>query len=340
MGFASPMLRAALLTGLICATAGSAWSQTLGAIKARGQIVCGVSQGILGFSVQSAGTWSGFDVDFCRALSAAIFDDPAKVRFVPLSPESRFTALKAGDVDVLARNSTWTMSREAELGLLFAAVTFYDGQGFLIPRARNVSAATDLNDSAVCTQAGTTTEANLADYFEANGMKYKLVLAPDADAMAAKYQAGECNVITADASQLHAIRATFKAPAEHVILADVISKEPLGPVVRQGDVQWFNIVKWVAFALINAEELGVNSQTLEDAKKSKKPDVERLVGSDGNLGEQIGLTKDWVVRVVGKVGDYSEIYERNVGVKSRLGIPRGINQLWNRGGILYAPPLK
>jgi len=319
----------------------AAHSQTLKTVKDRGQLVCGVSQGITGFSSRSeSGEWTGFDVDFCRALSAAIFDDPNKVKYVPLSANNRFDALKSGEIDILSRNSTWTMSRETELGLTFPAVTYYDGQGFLTPRSMNAVSAVDLNDATICTQAGTTTEVNLADYFDANGMKYTLMLLPNLSELVQAYQTGRCKVMTADASQLHSIRSTLDKPGDHVVLPDVISKEPLGPVVRQGDAQWINVVKWTAFALVNAEELGVNSQTIGDALKSAKPDVKRLVGTEGNYGEQVGLTKDWAVRIVRHVGSYAELYDRNVGVKTKLGIPRGINQLWTAGGIMYAPPIR
>lgn len=318
-----------------------AYSQTLEAIKHRGQLVCGVSEGIAGFSSRSqSGEWAGFDVDFCRALSAAIFDDPNKIKFVPLSANNRFDALQSGEIDILSRNSTWTMSRETELKLVFPAVTYYDGQGFMLRRSMNVASALDLEDATICTQEGTTTEANIADYFSANGMKYVRMLLPNLNELVSAYQAGRCNVMTADASQLYSIRTTLDKPADHIVLPDIISKEPLGPAVRQSDAQWINIVKWTAFALVNAEELGVNSQTIGDALKSSKPEVRRLIGNDGNYGEQIGLTKDWVARIVRHVGSYAELYDRNIGVKTKLGIPRGINQLWMAGGILYAPPIR
>jgi general L-amino acid transport system substrate-binding protein len=316
-------------------------AQTLKAVKDRGVLVCGVSQGIVGFSAPSSGgDWSGFDVDFCRATAAAIFNDASKVRFVPLSANDRFRAVQSGDVDLLSRNTTWTISREAELGLTFAAVTYYDGQGFLVRRARNVSSALDLDGSQVCAQAGTTSELNLADYFNANGMNYQLVSAATADDAVKAYEAGRCNVYTSDASQLHAERIKLAKPDDHVILADVISKEPLGPVVRQNDPQWVNIVKWTHFVMVNAEELGVSSKTIDEALKSNKPDVRRLLGIDGKYGEQLGLTNDWVVRIIKQVGNFAEVYDRNVGTKTPLGIPRGINQLWTAGGIVYAPPIR
>jgi general L-amino acid transport system substrate-binding protein len=332
---------ALLLASALVFTAATASAQTLQAVKSRGQVVCGVSQGIPGFSAKSAaGEWSGFDVDFCRALAAAIFDDPGKVSYVPLSAGERFAALAGGKIDVLSRNSTWTMSRETELGLVFPAVTYYDGQGFMLRHALKIESAHDLKDTTICTQSGTTTEHNLAEFFSANGMQYKLVLVPTIQEMIKDYESGRCSVMTTDASQLHAIRAGLAKPADHDILADIISKEPLGPAVKQGDFQWFNIVKWTAFALLDAEELGVNSRTYADALKSDKPDVKRLLGNEGNYGEQLGLTKDWAARIIKHVGSYAEIYDRNVGTHTPLGIPRGMNELWSAGGILYAPPIR
>ncbi len=330
-----------LLLTLFATASDRAMSQTLKAIKDRGGLICGVSQGVLGFSARSqSGDWTGFDVDFCRALAAAILNDPAKVSYVPLSANDRFRALQSREIDILSRNSTWTMSREASLGLTFAAVTYYDGQGFLTRRARNINSALELGNSKVCAQSGTTTELNLADYFTANGMKYELVSAASADDAVKAYEANRCDVLTTDASALHSERLKMTKPDDHVILADIISKEPLGPAVRQDDPQWFNIVKWTHFAMVNAEELGVSSKTIDDALKSNKPEVKRLVGIDGNYGEQINLTNDWVVRIVRHVGNYAEVYDRNVGVKTPLGIPRGMNQLWSAGGILYAPPIR
>jgi general L-amino acid transport system substrate-binding protein len=336
IGFAAVLVGVALL-----AFGGGAVAQTLKAVKDRGHLVCGVSQGIAGFSApQANGEWAGFDVDFCRALAAAIFDDPRKVTFVPLSASERFTSLQSGAIDVLSRNSSWTMQREAELGIVFAGVTYYDGQGFMVRRARNVASALDLGGTKVCVQAGTTTELNLADYFNANGMKEETVRATTVDELVKNYDTGACDVLTSDASQLYALRLKLAKPDEHVILPDIISKEPLGPAVRQGDMQWLTIVKWVNFAMLDAEELGVSSTTMDAARSSSKPDVRRLLGIEGNYGEEIGLTKDWAARVVRRVGNYGEVFERNVGTKTPLGIPRGINQLWNAGGILYAPPIR
>jgi general L-amino acid transport system substrate-binding protein len=329
---------AALAALLLCVSAGSA--QTLAAIKQRGVIACGVSEGIYGFSIETPTGWTGFDVDLCRALAAAVFNDPAKVRYVPLDATARFASLQSGEIDVLSRNSTWTMSREIELKLVFPAVTYYDGQGFLVRRARNATTALELDNVKVCVQGGTTTELNLGDFFHTNNLKFeRLAFATAADAVKA-YDAGRCDVFTSDVSQLYAERLALTMPDDHVILPDVISKEPLGPAVRQGDEQWANIVKWTAFALINAEELGVSSKSIDQAVRSDKPEVRRLAGTEGSFGEQAGLTKDWVVRIIRSVGNYGEIFERNIGVESKLGIPRGLNQLWTNGGIVYAPPIR
>jgi general L-amino acid transport system substrate-binding protein len=332
------LLSSALVAWLAPAPASA---QTLQAIKDRGTLACGVSQGIIGFSAKSyREEWSGMDVDFCRALAAAIFNDASKVTFVPLSATDRFAALQAKQIDILSRNSTWTLSREAELGLLFAAVTYYDGQGLMVRRARNLSSALELNGAKVCVQAGTTTELNLTDYFQANGMAFEAVATATAEEAVKAYDAGRCDVLTADASALYGERLKTASPDDHDILPEIISKEPLGPVVRNDDTQWFNIVRWTHFAMLNAEELAVGSETIDAALKSAKPDVKRLVGVDGSFGEQMGLSKDWVVRIIRLVGNYAEVYERNVGVKTQLGIPRGINQLGTGGGIQYAPPVR
>jgi general L-amino acid transport system substrate-binding protein len=315
-------------------------AQTLATIKQRGMLACGVSEGLEGFSIQTNNTWSGFDVDLCRALAAAIFNDANKVRYVPLHAVDRFMALQAGTIDVLSRNSSWTMAREFELKLMFPAVTYYDGQGFMVRKARNVTSALELDGTKVCVQSGTTTDLNLADFFRANSMKYERMAFETAAEAVQAYGAGRCDALTSDVSQLHAERLVMTKPDDHVILPDIISKEPLGPVVRQGDDQWANIVKWTAFALVNAEELGVSSRTIDQALKSDKPEIKRLIGTEANFGEQAGLTRDWVARIVKAVGNYAEVFERNVGVESRLAIPRGLNQLWTNGGILYAPPIR
>jgi general L-amino acid transport system substrate-binding protein len=316
-------------------------AQTLAKIKERGSINCGVNPGLLGFSVRhEKDGWSGYDVDLCRALAAAIFDDPGKVQFIPTETTDRLAAVQSGKVDVLSRNTTWTMAREASLKLNFAAVTYYDGQGFLVRRARNLTSSLELDGVSVCVQTGTTTEPSLADYFRSNNMKHQALTFASSEEAVRAYDNGRCDVLTSDVSQLFAMRLKLAAPDDHIILPDIISKEPLGPVVRFGDDQWFNIVKWTHFAMLNAEELGVSSETIEAALKSDKPDVRRLVGTEGNYGEQIGLTRDWAARIVKHVGNYGEVFERNIGIGSKLSIPRGINSLWTKGGIQYAPPIR
>ncbi len=337
----SVVARLLIACAALAALAFPAGAQTLKAVKDRGALNCGVSQGLPGFSVaDDKNAWTGFDVDFCRAIAAAIFNDPAKVNFVPLDTAARFDALKVGKIDVLSRNSTWTMSRESSLGLLFAGIAYYDGQGFLLRRDAKVDTALDLNDKAVCMQTGTTTELNVADYFRLNGMRLKVVGFATADESVSAYNEGKCDVLTSDVSQLYSSRLRLTKPDDHIILPEVISKEPLGPAVRQGDDQWFNVVKWTLYALLNAEELGVKALTAEDAVKSNKPDVRRLVGAEGGFGAQIGLTNDWALRALKAVGNYGEVYERNVGLQSKLGIPRGLNALWTHGGIQYAPPVR
>jgi general L-amino acid transport system substrate-binding protein len=326
-------------TSLMLPVAASA--QTLEKVKARGSINCGVNPGLLGFSARDKnGGWSGFDIDLCRALAAAIFNDPGKVQFLALGTTERLAALQQDKIDVLSRNTTWTFSREAPLKLNFAAVTYYDGQGFLVRRSKNVTSALELEGASVCVQKGTTSELNFADYFRANNMKYEIVALPGAEEAVKAYDDGKCTVLTSDTSQLFAERLRLKSPDEHVVLPDIISKEPLGPFVRTGDVQWLSIVKWTHYAMVAAEELGVSSQTIDAALKSTKPDVRRLVGTEENYGEQLGLTKDWAARIVRHVGNYAEVFERNVGTGSRLAIPRGINSLWTNGGIQYAPPIR
>jgi general L-amino acid transport system substrate-binding protein len=333
--------RLASLLVLAAWCVGGAAAQTLQAVKSRGELICGVSDGLIGFSSADAGgNWSGFDVDACRAVAAAIFNDAGKVRFVPLHTEERFAALQSGKVDLLARNATWTMSREGSLGVLFAAVTYYDGQGFLVRRSRKADSALELDGTKVCALAGTTTELNLADYFHANNMRYTVETFATADDSAKAYDEGRCEVLTSDVSQLYSVRLKLARPDDHVILPEVISKEPLAPVVRQGDDQWFNVVKWSLFAMLDAEELGVSSKSLAQALTSAKPDVKRLVGTEGNFGEQVGLTKDWAARIIALVGNYGEVFDRNVGTGSKLGIPRGLNGLWTNGGIQYAPPIR
>jgi general L-amino acid transport system substrate-binding protein len=316
-------------------------TKTLKRTVSRDAVYCGVNTGLPGFSSpDEKGNWSGFDVDFCRAIAAAIFNEPGKVKFIPVDAKERFAELQKRKVDVLARNSTWTISRETDYALHFAGVSYYDGQGFMVPRARNVDSALELAGSKVCVQTETTTELNLDDYFRANNITYQKTKFAKLDDVLKAYEAGQCDVLTSDVSSLYALRLKLAKPGDHVILPDIISKEPLAPVVRQKDDDWLLIVKWTLFAMLNAEALGITSKNIDAALKSKKPDVMRFVGTEGGYGEGLGLTKDWAVRIIRHVGNYGEVYERNVGVGSKLGIPRGLNQLWNAGGILYAPPIR
>ena len=316
-----------------------ATAQTLKKVKDRGSLICGVSQGLPGFSTpDDKGNWTGLDVDYCRAIAAAIFNDPAKVKFSPLSTKDRFEALKSGEIDVLSRNSTWTLSRDALYN--FVGANYYDGQGFMVRKALKVNSALELNGASICVQTGTTTELNLGDYFRSNSMRHEVIAFSTADETIKAYEAGRCDAFTTDVSQLYSEKLKLANANDHVILPEIISKEPLGPMVRHADDQWFDVVKWVHFAMINAEELGLNSKNVDESLKSNMPEVKRLVGTEGNFGEQLGLTKDWAVRIVKHVGNYGEVFERNVGTGSRLGISRGINRLWSKGGIQYAPPIR
>jgi general L-amino acid transport system substrate-binding protein len=316
-------------------------TRTLKRVVNRGQLLCGVNPGLPGFAApDDKGNWTGFDVDFCRAISAAIFDDANKVKFVPLDASLRFTELRDRNIDVLSRNSTWSISRENEYGLHFAGVSYYDGQGFMTKKARNIDTAVGLDNSKVCVQENTTTELNLADYFKANHMSLTTLKFNKLEDLLKAYEDGKCDTITSDVSQLYAQRLKLAKASDSVILPDVISKEPLAPVVRHRDDQWLMIVKWTLFAMINAEELGINSKNIDDAMKSDKPEVQRFVGVERNYGQEIGLNRDWAARIVRLVGNYGEVYDRNVGDSSKLAIPRGLNQLWTAGGIQYAPPIR
>ena len=325
-----------------CALFGaSSFAGTLDQVKQRGVVACGSNTGLPGFGIpDDKGSWTGLDVDFCRAVAAAVFNDPTKVRFVPLTAKDRFTALQSGEIDILARNGTWTQSREADLGLLFAAVNYYDGQGFLVRKKLNVKSALELNGASICVQQGTTTELNLADFFRSHNMKYEGVVFAAVDEVIKAYDTSRCDAFTTDVSQLYGERIKLVNPDEHVVLPEIISKEPLGPAVRQGDDQWFNIVKWTHFAMITAEELGVAKANVDDKLKSEDPGVRRLLGVEGDFGKGMGLTKDWAYRIVKHVGNYGEAFERNVGEGSRLKIKRGLNALWNNGGIQYAAPIR
>jgi general L-amino acid transport system substrate-binding protein len=326
---------------LLCAFAVPAAAGTLDTVKQRGVLQCGVSEGLFGFSERNEqGEWSGFDVDFCRAVAGAIFDDSTKVTFVPLSAGERFEALRAGRVDLLSRNSTWTLEREAGLGLAFAGITYHDGQGFMVMRDLNVSSALELDHATVCVESGTTSRLNLGDFFRANSMAFEERAFPSAAEALRAFESGQCKVLTRDQSALYAERLRLSRPGDAVILPDIISKEPLGPATRADDFTWFTLVKWVSFALVNAEELGISSRNATEAMASHKPDVRRFAGLEGGFGRMLGLEDTWALGAVRAAGNYAEIYERNLGVGSRLGIPRGLNQLWNMGGVLYAPPIR
>lgn len=317
--------------------------KTLDAVKARGQLVCGVNTGLAGFAqADSNGQWSGLDVDVCRAVAAAVLGDPNKVKWVPLNAQQRFTALQSGEIDLLSRNTTWTLSRDASLGMHFTAVTYYDGQGFLVPVKAKLKSAKQMKGATVCVQAGTTTEKNLTDYSRANALSIKPVVFDKLEAATGAYFSGRCVAFTADASALASIRnKEAKNPAEHQILPDLISKEPLGPMVRRGDDEWFAIAKWVVFGLIEAEEVGVTQANADkELATSTDPVVMRLLGKTEDLGKQLGLDKEWLLRAIKATGNYGEIFERNVGPKTALNLPRGSNRLWSQGGLMYAPPLR
>ncbi len=336
--------RSALIAGVAGAfamLAGAADAATLDNVKQRGTLICGVSQGLPGFSTpDDKGVWTGLDVDVCKAIAAAIFNDPAKVKFVPLTAKDRFTALQSSEVDVLSRNTTWTISRDTSLGLNFAGVTYYDGQGFMVRKSLKVKSALELNGASVCTQTGTTTELNVADYFRSQKLKYEIVAFATNDETIKAYDNGRCDVFTTDASGLYAERLKLAKPDDHIVLPEIISKEPLGPAVRHNDDQWLDIVKWTTFALITAEELEITQANVDQMLKSDNPEVKRLLGTEGAYGEGLGLTKDWAYRIIKHVGNYGEVFERNVGVTTKLGIARGQNALWNKGGLQYAPPVR
>ena len=316
-------------------------AQTLKTVKDRGMLNCGSNGTLAGFGLPDAqGKWTGLDVDFCRAVAAAIFNDASKVKFVPLSAKDRFTALQSGEVDLLARNTTWTSSRDTSLGLNFAGVDYYDGQGFMVRKTLKVNSALELNGASVCVQQGTTTELNLSDFFRAHNMQVKTVTFATANEAVKAYDAGRCDAYTTDASGLYGERLRLANSADHIVLPEIISKEPLGPAVRHGDDQWFDIVKWTLYAMINAEELGITSKNTDEMLKSTNPDIKRFVGTEGNYGEQLGLPKDWAVNIVKLVGNYGEVFEANVGQGSPLKIDRGLNKLWTKGGIQYAPPIR
>ena len=316
--------------------------KTLDAVKARGQVVCGVNTSGPGFSnADSQGKWTGLDVDFCRAVAAAVLSDANKVKYVPLNSQQRFTSLQAGEVDVLSRNSTWTLTRDASLGIVFTGINYFDGQGFMVPKKLNIASAKKMNGATVCVQAGTTSEKNVADYFGANGMKYKPVVFDTAEAITSAFFAGRCQVYTTDMSDLAGARTKAPNADDYVILPQVISKEPLGPSVRRGDDEWFQIVRWTLFAMIEAEEDGLTQANVDQHKASNKdPGVQRFLGVSEDTGKLLGLDKEWAYRIVKQVGNYGESFERNLGPKTPVGLPRGVNNLWTKGGLMYAPPIR
>jgi general L-amino acid transport system substrate-binding protein len=323
------------------AAAGVAHAGTLDTVKQRGSLNCGANGQLPGFGLPDAqGNWTGLDVDLCRAIAAAIFNDANKVKFVALTAKDRFTALQTGDVDVLVRNTTWTLLRDTQLGLNATGINYYDGQGFIIRKSAKVNSALELNDATICVQQGTTNELNLADYFRANRMRLRSVTFATLDEAVRAYETDRCNAFTTDASGLYSVRLKLAKPDEHVVLPEIISKEPLGPFVRHGDDQWFDLVKWVHFAMVNAEEFSVNKANVDEQLKSDNPEITRLLGTEDNFGERLGLSKDWVYRIVKLVGNYGEVFDRNVGQGSPLKIERGLNALWTKGGMQYAPPIR
>lgn len=314
---------------------------TLQEVQRRGELLCGVSTGIPGFSnPDENGTWAGFDVDLCRAVAAATLGDASKVKVIPLAAKERLTAVQSGEVDMLSSNATWTLTRDTALGLHFAGINYYDGQGFMTLKNLGAKSALELNGLTICIQSGTTTALNLADYFKENNMTYNPIAFDTSDQTVRAFKAGRCDVLTSDQSQLYALRIKLENPENAVVLPEVISKEPLGPVVRQGDDAWLNIVKWTLFAMINGEENEVTTANVDEMKKSTNPKVLRLLGMEGVKGKGLGLNDDWAYQVIKQVGNYSEVFERNVGRESPLKIDRGLNALWNKGGILYAPPFR
>jgi general L-amino acid transport system substrate-binding protein len=312
---------------------------TLEAVQKKGFVQCGVNTGLAGFSQpDSRGVWKGIDVDICRAVAAAVFGDAAKVRYTPLTAQQRFTALQSGEVDILSRNTTWTITRDTSLGLNFVGVNYYDGQGFMVPAKLKVKSAKQLNGATVCVQPGTTTELNLSDYFRSNRMTFKPVVIEKLEEVLNAYFAGRCDVFTTDHSGLIALRATrAPKPDEHVILPEIISKEPLGPVVRHGDDRWFDVVKWSFYAMVEAEELGLTSRNIDDAAKSPNPSLQRFAGATGDIGKMLGIDNRWAVNVIKQVGNYAESFEANL---KPLGFERGLNRLWNQGGLMYVPPIR
>jgi len=333
---------ATCIAGLIGLSASEACAQsTLERVRSRGQLICATSQGVPGFSLpNTAGEWEGFDIDICRAVAAAIFNDPKQVKFVPVATKDRFTVLQTGEVDLVSRQATWTLGRDAGLGLNFTAVNYYDGQGFMVNKKLNISGVKELEGASICVSQGTTSELNLADYFRTRNMKYEVVAFVGSEEAFNAYTSGRCDAVTNDTSVLASYRSKLKEPDQHVILGEIISKEPVGPWVRNIDDQWLDLVRWTVFALLNAEELGVTRANVQDMKKSDNPEIRRLLGVEGKFGELLGVTNDWVVRMVSAVGNYGESFDRNLGEGSSLKLARGPNRLWTQGGYQFAPPVR
>ena len=335
----SVILGVATIVGL---AAGAAAAGTVDDIKARGKLNCGVNTGLVGFAApDSNGEWKGFDIAICRAVAAAVLGDASAVEFVPTTTKTRFTALASGEIDMLSRNTTWTFSRDADLKFEFVGVNYYDGQGFMIPKALGVSSAKELDGATVCIQTGTTTELNLADFFRSNNISYEPVPVETNAEAQQQYLAGACDVYTTDASGLAATRASFENPGDHVLLPEIISKEPLGPLVRHGDHEWGDVVRWTLNALVSAEELGVTSANIDEmAAGTNKPEVNRLLGTEGTLGEMLGLDADWAVRAIKSGGNYGEVFATNIGEDTPIGLARGLNAQWTDGGLLYSAPFR
>ncbi len=338
------LLQAATVLALLapfCGPAAAQSSQTLAKIRERGELICGSSPGVAGFSIQDGnGRWNGFDTDICRALAVAIFNDQNKVKFIPLSSKDRLIALQAGEIDVLPRTTTWTLSRNLSQGVTFTTVNYYDGQGFMVAKKLGVTSASKLDGASICVAQGTTSELNLADYFRRNKMKYEVAAFGTSEEALKAYESGRCDAYTTDISALSAVRLKLQDMDNHVILPEVISKEPLGPWVRTGDEGWFNLVRFTVFALINAEELGVTKANVKEMLKSDNPEIKRFLGLEGKFGEGLGLTNDWTVRMITTVGNYGESFERHLGKGSQLKLERGPNALWTNGGLQYSPPFR
>ncbi|CAO3419923.1 amino acid ABC transporter substrate-binding protein [Azospirillum argentinense] len=338
----SGILAAAAAAMVFGAVTGAQAGPTLDAVKGRGFVQCGVNAGLPGFgNPDSSGNWTGLDVDYCRAVAVALFNDPNKVKFTPLSAQQRFPAIQSGEVDLLSRNTTVTLTRDTSVGLNFAPVTYYDGQGFMVNKKLGVKSAKELNGATVCVQAGTTTELNLADYFRTNNMSYNPVVIESNDEVNAAYFAGRCDVLTTDASGLAGTRAgVAPVPDDHIILPEIISKEPLAPAVRHGDDQWFDVVKWTVYATIQAEEMGITSKNVDEFVNSKNPEIQRILGTSPGMGKALGLDEKWAYNIIKTMGNYGEIFERNVGTKTPLKLERGLNALWTNGGLQYAMPIR